>query len=184
MTEWQNRNLHLRGDHPKLKEMADHAQNLAKWFAANDACAPCVLVICGDSGTGKTHTARALYNWAREKSGRLPVSVEFHSWPETCDAVSEGYTGIMRDLMEADFLALDDIGAETDKYKTGEMVDKLCQVLSRRENKYTVITTNVSPDRWNAKFDARITDRLLRNSTVCDLVGVPSYAVQRMLKAA
>jgi len=75
----------------------------------------------------------------------------------------------MQDSMQADILFLDDIGAESDKYKSAENVDALCQLLSRRERKWTLVTTNFRTEQWDQQFDARVADRLMRNSIVCDL---------------
>jgi DNA replication protein DnaC len=55
-------------------------------------------------------------------------------------------------------------------------------VLSRREQQFTVITTNIAPDNWNTRFDIRIADRLMRNTNVVDLSGVPSFAVAKILE--
>ena len=81
----------------------------------------------------------------------------------------------MADACRADFLVIDDIGAESDRYKSGEAIDKLCQILSRREGMFTVVTTNVEPSNWSALLDARVADRLLRKSVVVDMFEVPSF---------
>ena len=75
-------------------------------------------------------------------------------------------SSILQDTISADVLFLDDIGAETEKYKTGESVDALCQVLSRREDKWTMITTNIDPMNWSQRFDVRVADRLNRHSAI------------------
>lgn len=83
----------------------------------------------------------------------------------------------MDDAFENDLVILDDIGAETDQYKSGIPNDKLCQILSRREKRFTVVTTNIAPQNWMERFDGRINDRLCRNSVILDISGVPSYAI-------
>ena len=82
----------------------------------------------------------------------------------------------MTDCLESSLLVLDDIGAENDPWKIA--ADRLCQILSRRERKFTVLTTNIKPADWPVKFDGRINDRLLRNSCIVDLTGVPSFAMR------
>lgn len=84
----------------------------------------------------------------------------------------------MEDLYGYDFLALDDIGAENDDFKVA--TDKLCMVLTRREKKHTLITTNISMDAWAQRFDARVEDRLLRNAEVVDMNEVPSFSVWKL----
>jgi len=54
-------------------------------------------------------------------------------------------------------------------------VDKLCQILSLREKRWTLVTTNVKPSEWVEKFDLRTASRFTRSSTIIDLSGVPEY---------
>lgn len=147
----------------------------------NDALIP-LVVLYGEPGCGKTHLGRKMIQWAyREAFGlyerqvlKKPLSVLTVNWPTICDAFKEGLYGIMDDLMRDDFIFIDDIGAEHDPSKNA--TDKLCQVLSRRESKWTLITTNLSPVAWAEKWDSRVADRLLRRSTIVDMSKVPSYA--------
>jgi len=81
----------------------------------------------------------------------------------------------MEDLMEEALVFLDDLGAETDK-KSKSACGKLCQVLSHRERKFTVITTNTAPDTWAEAFDSRVADRLVRNTELVDMFRIPSYS--------
>jgi len=83
---------------------------------------------------------------------------------------------MIHDAMDSDLLIVDDIGAENDPWKI--CADKLCQVMSRREKRFTVITTNIQPAQWAQVFDDRINDRLLRNSVVVDISNVKSYSIR------
>lgn len=87
--------------------------------------------------------------------------------------------GVMDDLIGCSLVALDDIGAESDRFRSGLSLDRLTQVLTRRCDAriYTLITTNIMPIDWEGKFGARVADRLLRGSTVCDLSNVPSFSL-------
>lgn len=99
----------------------------------------------------------------------------FISWPRISDSFYKGEFGIVDDMLETDLLFLDDLGAERDPKLLAQ--DKLCQVLSKRERKHTVVTTNIQPQHWIERWEERIADRLLRNSVVIDLTEVPSFAV-------
>ena len=143
-----------------------------------------MLVIAGTNGTGKTHVAKAVSRWighvGRGKefivSNRLcRLECVFWRWPELLDAFKAGSWDIMEDLFHAPVLILDDLGAEHDPSGVG--IDKLCQVLSRRERMWTLITTNITPDNWRTRFDKRVASRMYRNSTLVDLSGVPDYCV-------
>jgi len=107
---------------------------------------------------------------------RVP-SIAFYRWPEVTDGFKEGDYSPMTDLLDSDLVIIDDIGAEYDPSKNA--ANRLCQTLSRREQKFTMVTTNIHPEHWAHLFDVRIADRLLRNSQIVDLFGVPSYAVAK-----
>lgn len=167
--------------HPAVQEAADACSKLAAMIGRNDTLVP-MLVLCGEPGCGKTHLANRMMAWARREAFGLwergvlkrPLQNVSVSWPTICDGFKAGFYGIVDDLMRDDFVVIDDIGAEHDPSQNA--ADKFCQVLSRREDKWTLITTNIAPASWAQKFDARIEDRLLRRSTVVDMSSAPSYA--------
>jgi DNA replication protein DnaC len=183
-TPWQRKWLNLEVTHRKLQDLATETQEYCKRFL-NKSAGNRQIVIQGNSGNGKTHVARQICLWARQVSmfayeGAMtwdhPPGSMFVSWPSIADGFKDGEFGVLQDLFTTDLLVLDDIGAESDRSQIA--TDKLCQVLSQRDKKHwTVITTNISPEVWPTKFDARVTDRLLRNSTFIELEGVPSYAL-------
>lgn len=167
---------------PAVQDMADAGEEFAKAFYKKTRTKNLVLV--GNSGCGKTHTAKRLYRWAiahaflafdcQNWRDGIP-SVSFVSWAEVTEGYYAGQFEITGEIIAADLLFIDDLGAERDPKILA--TDKLCQVLSRREKKFTVVTTNIQPDRWVIKWDERIGDRLLRNTRVVDLSSAPSYAV-------
>lgn len=186
-TDWQKRNLGLTVTHPQVQAAADACEKLAKMIANNDELRP-LVVLCGNPGCGKTALLNRMAQWGRTngmalssqvwKYKRRPLSVSRVSWPELCDGFKEGAYGAVADLIDADLALIDDIGAEHDPSRNA--VDKLCQIFSRREGKWTLVTTNIEPQAWSQKFDARIEDRLLRRSTIVDMFQVPSFAVESL----
>lgn len=81
----------------------------------------------------------------------------------------------MEDAFNSDLVIIDDVGSENDPWKV--CADRFCQILSRREKRFTVITTNVKPEQWAERFDGRISDRLMRSSVVVS-IGATSYALK------
>jgi DNA replication protein DnaC len=174
--------------HPKLKELAAAAEKFCgRWFRRETARP--LLVLVGKPGCGKTHVAVRVARFAMAAAGlayekgagrtwrdSVPC-VMSKSWPEVADRFGRyGESAELDDMKAADLLVLDDIGAEDDSFKKAS--NKLCQLLSVREKKFTVVTTNVQPANWGKVFDVRIADRLLRRSTVVDLTEVDSYATK------
>ena len=105
------------------------------------------LLFYGDAGVGKTHLAVALMREAIVRKGARAV---FYETRELLKLVRDTYSGagevseldVLRPVVEADLLVLDDLGAE----KKSEWVDEtLGLVINSRysERRLTVLTTNL-----------------------------------------
>lgn len=190
-TNWQNKWLAIDvSQSPALQSAADDVEAFcARWFGNKPGKS--LLMLCGEVRTGKTHLAKRIHRFGlasarlafdRRCWGATAVpSVDFISFPELACQLGEKNRSYMDDAFASSLLILDDVGAENDPWKV--CADALCQILSRREQAFTVITTNVMPVAWGEKFDVRICDRFLRNSVVLDLSEVKPY-VAEMRKAA
>ena len=71
-------------------------------------------------------------------------------------------------LSKVDFLALDDIGAETgaidtDKTATDFVQRVLYAITSTRQDKATIVTTNLNSEVLFKMYDKKLVSRLLRN---------------------
>ena len=98
----------------------------------------------------------------------------FWHWPGLLDRLKSGEWDLVDDMIRVPVLILDELGGGHDPSRVG--VDKLCQILSRRERKWTMITTNVAPSAWESVFDRRVASRFFRNSTLVDMTDVPDFA--------
>lgn len=184
-SKWQRKWLNLDCRHPQTSALGDAAERFCgRWYRNNPERS--LLVIVGESGCGKTHTAMAISRFChlaafkafesgkgKTWSGaRIPCQL-FVFWPETVDQIKAKNFGLVEDMRETDLLIIDDLGAEDDPFR--QATNTLCQILSRREKKFTVITTNIKPEFWCERLDSRIGDRLMRNSETVSMWGVPSY---------
>lgn len=144
------------------------------------------LILHGENGCGKTHTARAISNWARLNAINLPLvnapgnevvsclaTTQYVNWPRVIDEMKSGDWEMVERMMTPNLLVIDDIGAEYDPSKIA--TEKLYLLLEHRERKWMVLTTNVPPEKWEEKFERRISSRLLRNSHIVALDKVPDY---------
>lgn len=185
-TEWGKKWINLDCYDPRLDDAAIRVERFCgRWFHHDTERS--LLVISGQPCCGKTHLAKAIARFARAAAfkaleantgwTRVP-SLRFIRWPEAVDrAIRERVYGDYEDAMDCDLVVLDDIGAEDDPHRSG--VNKLCQILSRRETMFTVATTNIEPEKWSSKWDMRVADRLIRNSDIIDLNGVEPYSLQQ-----
>ena len=99
----------------------------------------------------------------------------FLDWPKIASAKDWVFEDVCEnELWDARFVIIDDIGAESDRYKSGEPATRLLRVLNRLEKKWLFVTTNVAPSMWRETFDQRIADRLLGGAYV-SMFEVPSW---------
>jgi DNA replication protein DnaC len=191
-SKWEAENIGLFQYHPKIAEMTAACREFAGRLYRNQR-ENRQLVLVGDSGCGKTHAARAILWWWRNAAfsayaaghWEAPGTTFYAEWPKLCLGFEEGQFGVIDDLCHTrGLVVIDDVGAEHDPFK--KWADKLCQSLNR-DDRWRIVTTNIAPSEWGKRLDARISDRLIRNSVVVNLTGVPSYAVwqiQQQRKAA
>lgn len=168
--------------HPKLKELEVEVGRFCfdMW---RDPMNGRLLVLAGENGTGKSHSAKCVRDWVGlvghgKEFVQRPNYITFlqcvyWEWPRLLDTFKEGGWDVIDDLFETPCLIIDELGGGHDPSRVG--VDKLCQVLSRREKMFTLITTNVIPSAWEQTFDRRVASRFFRNSTLVDLSEVPDF---------
>lgn len=146
----------------------------------------------GKSGAGKTMLATWLnrqfkatldwqINWPATERSKTPTNQQgriiryrgdYVSWATLARQQREGEYRILDDACALSFLVIDDIGAE---YGTDFINSKLYELLSRRENKWTVITGNLSLAEVASRIDARIASRMIRHGSVVVDVNVTDY---------
>jgi DNA replication protein DnaC len=142
-----------------------HTAREAKAFAADPRG---WLVILGPSGCGKTHLAAAVAN-ALVQSGRPALyssaSDLLDHLRSTYDSGSPiDYDGLLRRIIEAPVLVIDDVGAH---YGSPWAQEKLDQILTRRYNarRPTVVTSSVAETAFDERMRTRLLDPVL--STIC-----------------
>lgn len=143
-----------------------------------------MLLLLGENGTGKTHCADAMHRWVSAVGHgktwfptpgvRASLQSLYWHWPALLDSLKGGQWDLVEDCMNVPCLIIDELGGGHDPSGVG--TDKLCQILSRRETMWTLITTNILEPSWETKFDRRVASRFFRNSTHVDLSNVPDYS--------
>jgi len=133
------------------------------------------LVEYGNPGTGKTHLAIGLGIEAA-KSG---YSVKFYSVPPLINRLKElkmqkNLLSIQKQFENTDLLILDELGYISFDREGGELL--FTHLSMRTERKSTIITTNLTFDKWKTIFNdpvltTAIVDRVTHNSFVLNMVG-------------
>lgn len=135
------------------------------------------LILQGKQGTGKSHLAFGVVYELKEtrKFSCLFVSVDAmirkikDSFSNRESIYTEEYFNDL--LSSVDFLVLDDLGAETgaintDKQATDFVQRVLYGVTNVRQDKSTILTTNLDSKTLFSMYDKKLVSRLLKNPKV------------------
>ena len=167
---------------PGAKRIARYAEGWIKAAANNDPASKSRwLVLSGATGVGKTHALRAAARFLRNHSGDLwprpyptPPGVVSYVWSRIVDLGELSWDDIEVEAQRARMVLIDDMGTETDRFRTGEPADRLRRLLDLCVGKWLFVTTNVPKAKFADVFDVRVQSRMER-AVVLDLVGVPDY---------
>jgi DNA replication protein DnaC len=143
------------------------------------------LSLLGDSGTGKTHLAKRIWDWLCEyhRAGDfdlgtvvLDYSPRIIHWPSFVLDLRAGteYERI-RDMRRWPFLVLDEIGGERDN--SGFAAEQLTTLVCCRTGRWTVLTSNLTLLELE-KIDVRLASRMLRNGGAVIEVKAQDYSLR------
>lgn len=176
----------LDESHPSVRTLSRWAESFVRKAALNDRTkGSTFMALSGPVGTGKTHVCRNVAaflqsqavnllftpGWAHSK--RVPAC-KFSVWSRIAESGPLSFDDWMEEASESQWIVLDDVGSETDKYKSGEPVERLRRALDLARTRWMLVSTNVPRAKWPQCFDARVADRLLAAKCL-DLSGVESY---------
>ena len=159
-------------------ELTKVVQACAEWHAAfKSKQRPRWLSLIGNSGTGKTHCATRLWNWAKTRFDWYNCGCEYSEtiiyWPEFVQKLRAGAYEYRDDLKRWPLLFLDDIGSERDP--TGFATEELNTLLGRRMGKWTLLTSNLNIGAIK-NLDSRMSSRLIRDCNICVGIDTKDFA--------
>lgn len=164
-----NQNPNGLSDRQMMEQVLRFCWNYAHNFQPH---APSILML-GDTGLGKTHLSLAiagevirqgysvLYGSAQDFFGRIQNEF-FGKGREGSDT--------MGDILQADLLILDDLGAE---YESGFSTSAFYNIVNGRlnQNRPTIINTNLSVKEIEARYTNRVLSRLMTMYHTLKFVG-------------
>ncbi len=182
-SDWLSKWLNLTITHPQIQILQAEVFRLASEYARRPTRGRTV-VIFGENGCGKTRTAKSVARWASSIAVKLPLvdddvgmrlaRCEYDHWPSVVDGFHKKQFSRPDDLRDCELMILDDIGAEHDPSSFAK--EQLYLLLTRREFRWNIFTTNFPPSSWEQKFERRIASRLFRNATHIDMSQVPDFS--------
>jgi DNA replication protein DnaC len=142
------------------------------------------IVAYGNPGTGKTHLAIGL----GIEAANAGFSVRYYSVPSLINRLKElkmqkNLLSIQKHFENTDLMILDELGYISFDREGGELL--FTHLSMRTERKSTIITTNLSFDKWKNIFNdpvltTAIVDRITHNSFALDMVGKTNRAKAAM----
>lgn len=185
-TAWQRRWLGLKCTHLSVQTAATATERFcADWLKHQTPGRK--LILFGSSGCGKTAIVLRVMNWARQNARNAVNTKQWNKWPmckfirwqSIIDDLESGdsIATIVDPLAEESMLGIDDIGAESDRFKGGKPADALAYLLSLCQRRtWLIISTNEAPETWAERWDTRVEDRLLRDAEIIDMRNSPSWS--------
>ncbi len=138
---------------------------IAKKFAADFGKGCDNLLLFGNTGTGKTHISSAIakevimrgFDVLYDSAQNIVSSFENDKFRS---GYSDKYESRSDKYLECDLLIVDDLGTE---FLNQFTVSCLYNLINTRQNRgvATIISTNLSPTELKARYDGRITSRIM-----------------------
>lgn len=166
-----------RGFCAELSDGVDRDSHLGRW-----------LTFLGNSGAGKTHLAKGVHEWVKKNFGYGPFykrgdgSVtrtrvcRFVDCRDLADWARAREFAKVRELTDAFFLVLDDLGVEHDP--NGFVASIYDRVLNARLGKWTIVTSNLLTSEIAKRLDVRIQSRLFRGKSKVIETDVQDYSAR------
>lgn len=181
--EFRDRWIKLNeGHHRMVKLLARWTERWIKAAATNEhPIATRWVLFAGPTGAGKTHCLKNSYAFMRAHAGALwpkyyrqPPALKWVNWSKAMQLEKHGWDEFEAEVREARMVFVDDLGSETDRYRTGEPAERLRVFLDLCEAKWLMATTNICRQDFEKTFDIRTQSRIER-ARCLDLTGVPDY---------
>ena len=137
---------------------------------------PAHLVMSGKAGVGKSHLAMSIA-WEVLKRSNYAKKILFISYQEMLEQIRFSYNNqelrrviegsLIADIKTADLVIIDDVGAELGKSAVASRefgASTLNSFLEARQDRATVITTNLSSKELSESYGSRIVSRMYSHS--------------------
>ena len=122
------------------------------------------LLFLGKSGLGKTFLLQAIARRVAQRGGSVRYISAYRLLEQARAAYFSNDRELLRPLMEAPLLLIDDLG--TEPLMENITVTQLFNLLNERQNanRHTVISTNLSFTELRTRYTERISSRLMNSS--------------------
>jgi hypothetical protein len=171
--------------HPRVAKLAEWAGYFIRRTLSNNRTNGTWLVLDGPTGTGKTTVGRwcsRVFNaysvdafYAGSWGNSHKPSAGVLSWSQCCiDLERNGSQYKIDEAMGREVLVIDDVGSESDRFRSGSSKAQLRDLLEDCRNKWLLISMNIEKKDWLDVFGARVADRL-DAAKIFSTTGIPSY---------
>lgn len=162
----------FKTDNEELAENKKKALEIAERYKNNEVFN---TLLTGIAGTGKSHLAMSVLQKVNDESDPYR-SCLFLSIDEFLLEIRSTFRpgsqddekAVVDKYAKVDLLVLDDLGAETGFIGTDKVASDFTQrilyhLMNRRQDKSTIITTNLNSKQISAMYDSKVVSRLYKN---------------------
>jgi DNA replication protein DnaC len=157
---------------PKLPSAQIRDLAALRWLHAGES-----VILFGPVGVGETHVAQALGHLAIRQDANIRVAKTSRILAEPAGGHADRtWDWRMREIVRPDLLILDDFAM---RHMTAPQADDLYELISERQSRSVIITSNRAPSDWYPLFPNPVVaeslpDRLINASHQLVMNG-PSY---------
>lgn len=151
-----------------------------------------VAILTGPPQTGKTKLSRQIHMfwrhakvraWSLGLWGASIPTVGWCDWSDFAEIDPRDRDGAWDDVAKADLAAIDDLGSEVDRFKSGRPTENLRIMLEERfkGRRATIISTNIPPKEFSTRWDSRVGGRLAR-ARILSFWGITPFPIWEKTK--
>lgn len=176
--------------HPKLREVI---RRVVEWYQRGQGA----LILAGDTGCGKSHLAKVVYekfggpafilDWSKKPVETVRNAI-FYAEPEMFSDIRQSYSGgkgqseseIVKMCQKSHLFILDDLGVAHIRDESARWAQDLYwRIFDARVEKFTLTTTNLNQSDLSNRLGRRALSRLMDamgdEAAFVDMFGIPDY---------
>ncbi len=181
MYSFKNRFTNYQANTQGQKDALEFAKKAAENIAARE---PTHVLMYGQTGVGKTHLTMGIISDVLERT-KYALNVVFVDWRELLDERKRGISDrevkrrtedVIKQIKRADLVIIDDLGSERVNEYSADTLDEIWRA---RENKATIVNTNLAGSVLKENYGDRVMSRFGKNGMSYAFKNIQDYRAKK-----